>query len=365
MSASWHFPTTRTSSVLTMCAAVALFVTACSPADVALSLSSESRSSPTHSNGSGHPRSASNGPSPRTSAPATTTSAAPTTTSAPVRSTRPRHSRGPVPVTTTTPAPTPSMTPAPPSSADGGVGLPSGSTLRASGSITIRSAGQVVENLDVAGTIEVAAANVIIRNSRITGSGQPYGIIVQPGASVSIDHTVIRGNYQTAGFRGANLTIKNSEITGMTNDAGKIENNNVIANNVIHDFAPGAGAHSDGLQMETPAGNVTISGNTILMPGRGAPGSDDVTGALFIVPQLTSSYGGRASGPVVVEDNTLGGGGYTAHFDSAQFPLSDLRVTGNKFMDDSAFGAVYPSGYRPAVWTGNVTESGATVAPPT
>lgn len=260
-------------------------------------------------------------------------------------------------------APTPARTEGGPS-APSGVGLPAGIVLRPSSGLVASTPGQIVEGLDIRGTVEVTAPGVTIRNSRLTGSGEHYGVLVAPGGSVEIDHVVIRGDYRSAGFRGAGLTIRNSELVGLSNDGGKLENDNVVADNLFHAFAPSPGAHSDALQMETPAGNVRVTGNTILMPGRGSPALENVTGALFIVPELASSYGPRAPGPVIVSGNTLGGGNHTTHFDSADFPLTELQVTGNRFVDDSAFGPVYASGYLPAAWSGNAFEDGTPIGPP-
>ena len=48
-------------------------------------------------------------------------------------------------------------------------GVPAGTVLKASGPITVNTAGAVIEGLDVTGAITVNAENVTIRNTRVRG----------------------------------------------------------------------------------------------------------------------------------------------------------------------------------------------------
>lgn len=62
-----------------------------------------------------------------------------------------------------------------PDPATGNVGVPSSVVMQPSGSMTITEANSVWENLDIRGTLTIAANNVTIRHSRITGIGAGCG----------------------------------------------------------------------------------------------------------------------------------------------------------------------------------------------
>jgi hypothetical protein len=74
--------------------------------------------------------------------------------------------------------------------------VPAGVALKKSGSVTASTPGQVISGLDVTGEINVTAANVTIKNTRVTGGAgvgnADWVIIVRPGAD--------------------NLTIQDSEV---------------------------------------------------------------------------------------------------------------------------------------------------------
>jgi hypothetical protein len=138
-----------------------------------------------------------------TSAPATTTTTPPPTTTTPP----------PPPPTTTTPSPPPPPTTTSGSSSGGScfaspgscgypdpqyhnVGVPQGTTLTNSGSITVTTAGTVISGLNVTGTIDVRANNVTIQNTKVTCTTCGAGSAVM----------------QESGY--SNLVVKNSQVSG-------------------------------------------------------------------------------------------------------------------------------------------------------
>ena len=90
--------------------------------------------------------------------------------------------------------------------APGNTGVPSGTTLTASGSITASTAGQVVSGKDVTGTITVAANNVTVQNSRVTQTGNC-------GATSTCGNSAIKIN---SGITGT--IIKNTETATVAGD---------------------------------------------------------------------------------------------------------------------------------------------------
>ena len=268
------------------------------------------------------------GDSSATSATSAPVSSTPASTTAPTRST---SSSAPRPTTTTTaPATTSSTPPA------GSVGVPPGTALRPSGSFTADTPGQVVDGLDVSGSIVVTAPNVVIRNSRFTGTGgTPWAIQTQGSGSVLIQDVTIRGDYTDAGIAYANWTAQRVEIVGMTNDGAKMGNNVSISDSWIHDFTPTSGAHADGLQLIEDVGNIVIQNNRI-DPGGGVGANS----AIFLSPDIGPQVNG--AGPITVSGNQLGGGGYTLYVvgGSNGAVLTDVRVTGNRWLRDEQYGPI-------------------------
>lgn len=277
-------------------------------------------------------------PKPTTTATTTTTTTAPTstTTSEP---------------TTSTPTSAPTGTPG-----DGSVGVPPGTDLTPSGSLTASKDGQVIDGLDVHGTITVTAKNVVIKNSRFTGDGSEVDAIrTQGDGSVLIQDSTIEGDYSDAGIAYHNWTAERVDISGMSNDGAKVGNNVTVKDSKIHDFKPASGAHGDGLQVVEDVGHITITGNTIDI-GKN-PGANS---AVFLCPDIGPELD---AGPITVSDNTLGGGGYTFYnvggTDGAV--LQDVTLKDNTFNKDSIYGAIYPSDVTPTTHSGNVYPDGSPV----
>jgi hypothetical protein len=297
---------------------------------------------------------------PAATAPASPTATTTTTTAAPAPPPAAPAPVQPAPTTTAKPStskPAPAATAAPPalSAGNGSFGVPAGTALRSSGSMTVDKAGTVLDGVDVRGGITVTAPNVVIRNSRVTGNGSaPWGISTVGGGSFTVEDTTLTGNFTDAALGGDNYTANRVDINHVSNDGGKIGQNVTIANSYVHDFAPEPGAHADGFQIVTDVGNVHITGNRIDVGGGNGSNS-----ALFLCPDLGPEKHGV--GPVVVSGNVLGGGGYTLYVvgGNGGAVLDDVTVTNNQFVRDAAFGAVYPDA-TPITSSGNVFSGSST-----
>ncbi|GAA1300437.1 hypothetical protein Psi02_21170 [Planotetraspora silvatica] len=231
------------------------------------------------------------------------------------------------------PKPTPSASPTPPVTVK--YGVPPNIALKPSESLKAKS-GQVIENLDITGQVFIGDGvhDVVIRNCRFNGDGsQWYAIQTAGDGSATVDHVTIRGDYKDAGISYHNVTVTHADIYGMTHDGIKVGNNVTVADSRIRDFAPVAGAHSDGLQIFERVSGVTIK-NNLVNPGlgggsRNGKGDDDtaVNSALIFADSVDRGTAGR----IVVDGNVLGGGGYTVYFDVP----GDTHFTDNKFLRDS------------------------------
>lgn len=250
-------------------------------------------------------------------------------------------------------------------------GLPAGwaGTPIAAADLTITSA--TYTDLDITGSLVIpSGVDARFVRCRLTGSGGPYGIeTADATASVVLEHCEITGDYAAAGLRGANLTASWCELVGLPADGVKLENGNRITDCRIRGFVPGPGAHVDGVQMETDAGDILVARCTIEVPGAGQPGIEGTTGAIFVVPQLAGSYGPRAAGDIVIEDCLLSGGSSTVHIgdgeiDGVPTPLLGLRFRRNRFVPNAVSGPVYPTEHVPAEWVDNIVQGTGEVVPP-
>jgi hypothetical protein len=209
-------------------------------------------------------------------------------------------------------------------------GVPAGTGLTPRASFTVTTSGAVVDAVDVTGTVTVAAPNVTIRRSRFTGTGQSLGVYVRSG-DVRIEDCELRGDYTAAAVGFGSWTMVRSEISGVTSDGVKIGSNTTMEGNWLHDFVTAANAHNDGGQIETGATDVVIRRNTITM-------TTSQNAALFLAPSL----GPSSDGPVLVEDNVLGGGNFSLNVldgDHGRYVIGNITVRNNRFLRTARYGA--------------------------
>lgn len=210
----------------------------------------------------------------------------------------------------------------------GRVGVPEGTKLTPSGPVVANVAGQVIENLDVSGSIEVTAPDVVIRNCRITGSGA-YGVLVSSG-SATITDSEIAGSFEN-GIGFGNWTAERVDIHGTIGDGVKVGDNVRLADSWIHKLAPAPGAHADGVQIQGGVVNVVIEGNWIDMA------IPNANAAIFIAPDL----GPSSPGPVTVRNNHVDGGNFTMYVvdgNNGEFVISDITVSDNVFGRNYTYG---------------------------
>ena len=220
-------------------------------------------------------------------------------------------------------------------------GVRPGTTLRLSGSIATSSDGQVIEDLDIAGSVRVQHDDVTIRNVRVRSAGQAISILDNTGLVVEdceLDGTGATDGASAIGDQ--NYTIRRCDVHHF--GEGPRSNGQVtIEGNWFHDFVDfvSQGAHQDVVQITSGYGT-TIRGNSMVI---------DVAGANASI--MIGSYQG---GDILVENNLLGGGGYTAYCGGSN------GYTNVRFIDNRFSTAYYPrSGYHgPFVYCESATLSG-------
>ncbi len=233
----------------------------------------------------------------------------------------------------------------------GSTGVPAGTSLSPSGGIVVTQANTVIDGMDVSGSITVRASGVVIKNSRIHGTGS-YGVYTQSG-SVTIYDSEIYGFENAIGFD--NWTAVRVNIHGTYGDGVKLGSNVTLQDSWIHDLTPAAGAHSDGGQMQSGVTNLVVRNNVIDLAS-----TPNANAALFLAPDL----GPSTAGPVTIEGNWLDGGNYTLFCvdgNNGQYLVGNMKFLGNKFGRHSSYG---PSRVNvPITQSGNVwADTGAALS---
>lgn len=228
---------------------------------------------------------------------------------------------------------------------------PSG-TLTPSGSVVTTSDGQIVEDLDVTGTIEVRHDNVVVRNCRVSFASQ-YGVYVpyelrDSVVGLQVDDTAIVG---VGGARDACIpsygqwTVSRCDLSGSF-DGMKMGAGLTVQDSYIHGLHYVPGSHNDGIQIGDGAG-IAILRNTIINPY-------NQTSAILV----KADFG--AIDDVLIQGNLLAGGGYTVYGGVGYGDLPDatnVRILDNAFSASvwDKGGFYFHSAYSAGVaeWSGN------------
>ncbi|MBX3227882.1 MAG: right-handed parallel beta-helix repeat-containing protein [Labilithrix sp.] len=202
-------------------------------------------------------------------------------------------------------------------------GVPAGTKLTPSGTVTVTEDGAVVEDLDVSGEIVVKADNVTIRRVRIT-SGDYYPIRYDDHRGLLIEDSEIVGTSDavTSAVSFAHYTARRVDVHGGA-DGFKADEDVLIEDCWIHDLRNGRGQHNDGVQ-STGGKNVTLRHNVIAGASNACVQTGDENAR---VENLT------------IECNWLSGGGYTLNIrgKGATVPTG-TKIIGNRFGRDHGYG---------------------------
>jgi hypothetical protein len=158
-----------------------------------------------------------------------------------------------------------------------------------------------VSDVDVTGTITIAADNVTLKNFRVTAdhtnstyainvANNHKGIVIQDGEVIGGAGAGVGGD--TGGF-----TLNRVNIHGSGADGVKANGAVTIENSWIHDINLNPGAHADCVQVAY-ADNINISNNTFANSG---------TSNIYM-----SSWAGSISN-VTIDGNWLDGGSYVIY----------------------------------------------------
>lgn len=186
---------------------------------------------------------------------------------------------------------------------------------------------------DVSGTLTITADNVVFQGCNVHGATGGDLITIR-GANVQILDCDIHGdNNTTAGspqnswiqIFNQNFTLKRSNLYNSSGDGIRDAGapGMVIEDNYIHDWVqnPTNGPHSDGITdaVDGNTGPWTIRHNTIYMWSN--------AGLTNVISLAAGNY---LLHDIIVDNNLLGGGGYTVH-GGGDTNYSNLTFSNNKF----------------------------------
>ena len=255
----------------------------------------------------------------------------------------------PSPSASVTPTPTPTPTTSPvvwPDSTN--TGVPPGTPLTASGSVTVNAGGTqgdpvVINARDIRGTLTINASHVLVKNSKITSGGY-NAVLIKPGVTgVVIQDTEVNGQGRTSGNNGVNGSAKLLRVNIYGIENGFVPgSNSEMRDSWIHGLVAPGSPHYDSVQIDGGQDNVLLEHNTI-------ENNNGQTAAVMV-----DNYFGPATN-IVVNNNKLIGGGYTVYADGnfSTTRAVDVDYTNNLF-GRGYYGYALIRGAKTTVtWTNN------------
>jgi hypothetical protein len=233
-------------------------------------------------------------------------------------------------------------------------GVPPGTTLTPSGSMTITKDTAVIDARDITGSIAVNANNVTIMNSKIHFSGGPNDIAIKVKEGVKgtkiLRSEIWSDNGAYVGVLADNTTVCGSYLHGWEN-AMTVGGGSMIQANYIDRLAGGQqGPHFDGIEVYGGGAPSRLWGNNIRMTNPGGEWLGD-TGAINL-----TAWAGNID-DVEMNGNWLGGGSYTLYVDEQNGDqATNVKITNNRFYrDTAAYGThLVRDQSSVTVWSGNV-----------
>ena len=208
--------------------------------------------------------------------------------------------------------------------------MPAGTTLKPSGSITVRTRGTVIDGLDVTGEIDVSATNVTIRNTKVTMTGggcgptNPCGnseIHVLCACRVTISHVELTTDSTTTVEEGIRNSYGGTILVDHVYQHGKTGMFCWCGNATIRDNY----SIADLYMSEDHVENMYIDGYTDDIEHNTLINYQPQTANIF--GNTNNGTGGACSNRLRVKNNLLAGGGYTI------YPCGNANSVGSATLD--------------------------------
>jgi hypothetical protein len=234
--------------------------------------------------------------------------------------------------------------------------------------MTITTPGAVIEGLDIKGDVFIRAANVTLKNSRVTGrvdtgdvGGRYPGTLIQRVEVIGPYDSAADGGYPAVGY--TDFTCDGCNIRGWGKGAGLVANvtikNSWIHDLVVHGDPANGGSHNETI-ISLGGTNFNVTGNRL---DSGSAPNFSASLALYSQMEVIQN--------VVVDRNLFNGGGYCLYAGST----NGKQAINAKFTNNTFGNSVFPrcGSYGPATsytsgngnaWTGNVMADGSAVNAP-
>ena len=227
--------------------------------------------------------------------------------------------------------------------------------LAPSESVETTEDGQVIEDLEVTGTIVVRHDDVTIRNVRVLGT-ERYGVQVpaelhEEVSGLVLEDVEIRG---VSGDRSAGLvhygswTARRVDVSGYQ-DGVKMVSDQVLEDSWIHDLFAPPGAHNDGVQ--------SVGGSSSVIRGNNIINEHGQTSAVLLLTNNEPMDGWTVAG------NRFEGGGYSFYLQDKGNGFgapTNMTVRDNIWVRGSwQYGPISVGLGEGLTWTGNSYDDGA------
>ncbi len=210
------------------------------------------------------------------------------------------------------------------------------------GSLTVRTDGAVIENLEIRGTLRIEASNVKVRNVWVYTKNS-WTIYVAKGSAtfdnIEVGHPSHVGE---RGIGGSNVTVRNADIHHVE-DGIKLGSNAFYDNVRVHDLdSLGKGPHADAVQAEGTAKNSVVQNSYLDSTGPLGLGNASVI--------IKSDLGSQAN--ITFRNNYMNGGNYTIFVKNGGHGVpKDVRFINNRLGPDRRYGLM--SRHGSVVWENN------------
>ena len=208
------------------------------------------------------------------------------------------------------------------------------------------TANETIVNTEIRGCVEIRAANVTFRNVLFNGPGCFFPVRLWSGSVTIEDAEMTCGNQSgSSGFvntGSGTAVLRRVEIHNCENGLS-VPGNTQVYDSWIH-VNMGLPAHTDGAQFDQGASNIVFSHNVIDSRG-------DTTSAIIMWTESNPQ-----NSNVLITGNLMAGGAYTIYC-PRQGPVTNVRITNNRFGPFSFGSSNECTGDHVTEWSGNVVDA--------
>ncbi|MBK7863417.1 MAG: hypothetical protein IPJ65_33410 [Archangiaceae bacterium] len=238
-------------------------------------------------------------------------------------------------------------------------GVIAGTTLTASGPLTITQDGKVLEALEITGCVSVEAAHVVLRNLRIKPGSCTDSPLQLDGSDTLVEDVEIDGTGHAGsayGITGSGAVLRRLHLHGTATGIRVRGDHVTLEHSLLHEF----NGSNQSTFVTSGDSHLTLRHDVLEVPGNG-----DAVVTLYSQDAAITD--------VLLEANQINGAGWSVTLggDVPALPTSNIRVLRNRFgrkfhAQCGSYGPVTSfDGSRPGnVWEGNVwDDTGAVLTP--